>query len=87
MAYLQNLWPGWATSSATMLTYLFGGNPTVIAIGMLLVIGAALTLAPVVYVALERLIFVKVAVIGGFVVVALLFAVKAGSLGRRCPRP
>jgi hypothetical protein len=79
MAYLQNLWPGWATSSATMLTYLFGGNPTVIAIGMLLVIGAALTLAPVVYVALERLIFVKVAVIGGFVVVALLFAVKAGT--------
>jgi hypothetical protein len=79
MAYLQNLWPGWATSSATMLTYLFGGNPTVIAIGMLLVIGAALTLAPVVYVALERLIFLKVAVIGGFVLVALLFAVKAGT--------
>jgi hypothetical protein len=49
------------------------------AIGMLLVIGAALTLAPVVYVALERLIFVKVAVIGGFVLVALLFAVKAGT--------
>ena len=41
-------------------TYLFGGSAAVIAIGMLLVIGAALTLAPVVYVALERLIFVKV---------------------------
>ena len=35
MVYLQNLWPGWATSSATMLTYLFGGSPKVIAIGML----------------------------------------------------
>jgi hypothetical protein len=79
MVYLQNMWPGWATSSATMLTYLVGGNATVIAIGMLVVIGAALTLAPVVYVALERLIFVKVAVIGLFVVVALLFAVKASA--------
>jgi hypothetical protein len=79
MAYMQNLWPGWATSSATMLTYLFGGNPTVIAIAILLLIGAALTLAPVVYVALERLIFVKVAVIGLFVLVALVFAIKAGT--------
>jgi len=79
MVYLQNLWPGWATSSATMLTYLFGGNATYIAIGILVVIGAALTLAPVVYVALERLIFLKVLVIGIFVVVALVFAVKAGT--------
>ena len=79
MVYLQNLWPGWATSSATMLTYIFGGNPTVVAIVILLVIGAALTLAPVVYVALERLIFLKVAVIGLFVVGCLLLVVKASS--------
>jgi hypothetical protein len=84
MVYLQNLWPGWATSSATMLTYLFGGSPTVIAVGLLVVIGAALTLAPVIYIALERLIFVKVAVIGLFVIVAA-FTVINGSAWESLP--
>ena len=31
LAYFANLWPGWAISSATLASYLFGGNPTVIA--------------------------------------------------------
>src|SRR5687767_3481170 len=58
----SNFWPGWALSSATLATYLFGGgNPRVIAVVILLVIGASLTLAPVIYVALERLVFVKLA--------------------------
>ena len=61
MVYFANLWPGWALSSATIATYLFGGDARMIATIMLVVIGASLTLAPVVYVALERLIFVKVA--------------------------
>jgi hypothetical protein len=55
MTFFANLWPGWATSSATLATYLWGGNPNYIAIGMLLTIGAILTLAPVVYVALEKI--------------------------------
>ena len=71
MTFLANLWPGWATSSATLVTYLWGGNANYIAIGMLLVIGATLTLAPVVYTALERIEMVKV------VAVLLLFAVAA----------
>ena len=55
---------GWATSSAAMLTYLFGaGDPRWIAIGILLVIGVILTFAPVVYVMLERLIAVKIAAV------------------------
>src|SRR5512146_1746001 len=37
-----NLWPGWALSSATLTTYLLGGNPRVLAIAILLVIGASL---------------------------------------------
>ena len=37
MAFFANLWPGWATSSATIATYLWGGNANYIAIGMLLV--------------------------------------------------
>ena len=63
LTYFANLWPGWATSSATLMTYLFGGEPRWIAIGMLIVIGLILTLAPVVYVALERAQMLKVAAV------------------------
>ncbi|MBA4864642.1 Nramp family divalent metal transporter [Streptomyces sp. PSKA54] len=79
LTYAANLWPGWATGSATMLSYVFGGNPTVIAVCLLLLIGAILTLAPVVYTALERLLFVKVALIGGFFALAVILAIKASS--------
>jgi hypothetical protein len=71
MTFFANLWPGWATSSATLVTYLWGGNANYIAIGMLIAIGAVLTLAPVVYVALEKIQMVKVAA------VILLFGVGA----------
>ena len=78
MVYFANLWPGWALSSATLATFLFGGgDPRWIAIGVLLVIGVALTLAPVVYVALERLIFLKVAAVLTLVTLALILAVHA----------
>ncbi len=78
MVYFANLWPGWALSSATLATFLFGGgDPRWIAIGVLLVIGVALTIAPVVYVALERLIFIKVAAVLTLVTLALILAVHA----------
>jgi hypothetical protein len=76
LGYFANLWPGWAISSATLATYLFGGNPTVIAVVTLLVIGVALTFAPVVYVALERLIFVKVAAVLILVALGVAFAIE-----------
>ena len=80
MTYFANLWPGWATSSATMLTYLFGGGSARwISVGILLVIGVILTLAPVVYVMLERLIFVKLAAIAVLVVLALIFAIRGST--------
>jgi hypothetical protein len=79
MTYFANLWPGWATSSASMVTYLIGGDSTAIAIVLLLTGAAILTLAPVVYVALERLLLVKVLVIGGFFLLALLLVVEAAS--------
>src|SRR5512134_2887294 len=45
MVYFANLWPGWALSSATLVTYLGGGGSApVVAVVMLLVIGAGLTL-------------------------------------------
>jgi hypothetical protein len=79
MAYFANLWPGWALSSATLASYLFGGSPTVIAVVSLLVIGLALTFAPVIYVALERLIFVKVAAVLALVVIGAAVAIKPES--------
>jgi hypothetical protein len=76
MVYFANLWPGWMLSSATIATYLFGGGSApVIAVIGLLVIGASLTLAPIVYVALERMIFVKVAAVVALVVLAIIFAI------------
>jgi len=81
LVYFANLWPGWATSSATMVTYLFGGNVSWIAAGMLVLIGITLTLAPVVYTALERVEFVKVGLVLLFIVVALVFAITAQAWG------
>jgi len=79
LTYFANLWPGWATSSATLVTYLFGGNRTWIAIGMLIVIGLILTLAPVVYVALERAQMLKVAAVLTLFIVGAIFAVGAAA--------
>jgi hypothetical protein len=79
LVYFANLWPGWAMSSATMATFIFGGNAGYIAVASLLVIGAALTLAPVVYVALERLLFVKVAAVVLLMALAIWLAIDADS--------
>ncbi|MFD1538029.1 Nramp family divalent metal transporter [Nonomuraea guangzhouensis] len=78
----SNLWPGWVTTSATMMTYLTGtGEDSVrwIAIGMLLLIAIGLTMAPVIYILLERVIFVKIALVTTLAVVAILFAINADS--------
>lgn len=72
-----NLWPGWATSSATMVTYLWGGDVRWISIGMLLAIGLILTLAPVVYVALERTEMLKVAAVIVLLAVGAVVAISA----------
>ncbi len=78
LAYFANIWPGWATSSATLVTYLVGGDVRVIAIGMLLSIGIILTLAPVVYQALEKIEMFKVAAVLVLVAVGAAFAIEAG---------
>lgn len=77
MTYFANLWPGWATSSATLLSYMFGGTPRFIAIGILIIIGLILTLAPVVYVALERAQMLKVAAVLLLFLLAAIFAIGA----------
>ena len=75
LVYFANLWPGWAMSSATLATYIFGGDARYIAVASLVVIGASLTLAPVVYVALERLLFVKVAAVVILMILAVALAI------------
>ncbi|MEV6493828.1 Nramp family divalent metal transporter [Actinoplanes sp. NPDC051633] len=79
LSYFANLWPGWVTSSATLTTYIFGGNRTMIAVGMLVAIGLVLTLAPVVYVALERAQMVKVAAVLALFVIGAIFAIGAAA--------
>jgi hypothetical protein len=90
LTYFANLWPGWATSSATLVSYIFGGTPKYIAIGMLVAIALILTLAPVVYVALERAQMVKVAAVLLLFVVGAIFAVGAeawSDVGQIVTRP
>lgn len=79
LAYFANLWPGWVTSSATLASYIFGGTPAYIAIGMLVAIGLILTLAPVVYVALERAQMLKVGAVVLLFVVGGIVAVGASA--------
>jgi hypothetical protein len=75
LALVSNLWPGWATTAATLVTFLVGGSVRWISIGMLLTIGLILTLSPVVYRALERTQMVKVLTVGLLIVVAAVFAI------------
>lgn len=79
LAYFANIWPGWATSSATLITYLVGGSVAPIAIGILIVIGVILTMAPVVYQALEKIEMVKVAAVLLLIVVASFAAIGAST--------
>jgi hypothetical protein len=81
LALFANLWPGWATSSATLVTYLWGGDVKWIALGMLVAIGLILTLAPVVYVALERAEMLKVAAVVVLLAVGAFVAISAEAWG------
>lgn len=72
VAIIPNLWPGWATGAATIVTYVAGaGSPVPIAIVAMVAIGAALTLSKVVYKTVERVEMVLVGGIAVFLVVAL----------------
>jgi hypothetical protein len=75
---LPNMWPGWATSGVTILTFLMGGGDVpLITIGILVASGIALTTSPVVYQTLERAQFFKV----GLTLVFLPVAAAAPATG------
>jgi len=75
LGVLHSLWPGWANSSATLVTYLVGGSVRWITIGMLVVIGLLLTMSRVVYYTLERAQGLKMAAIGVLIIGAIAFAI------------
>jgi hypothetical protein len=77
---VPNMWPGWATSGVTCLTFLMGGgNVTAITIGVLVASGLALTISPVVYQTLERAQFFKVGLTLVFLAVAIVAAISASA--------
>src|SRR4051795_11679192 len=87
-AVIPNIWPGWGTAGATTFTYLVGGNPTVIAMIVLISIAVALTTSPVVYKALERAEFFKVGLTIVFLAIAVIAGISAaawGDLGNNVP--
>ena len=81
-AIVPNIWPAWATSAATITTFLFGGgNANAIAIGAMVLIGIALSASPVVYQFIEKFEFVKVALVLVFLIVAITTAITAKAFG------
>jgi hypothetical protein len=73
---VPNMWPGWATSGVTILTFLMGGgNVPHITIGVLVAAGVALTVSPVVYQTLERAQFFKVGLTLVFLAIAIVVAI------------
>jgi hypothetical protein len=80
-AVIPNVWPGWGTAGATTFTYLVGGDPSVIAIIVLLSIGVALTTSPIVYKALERAEFFKVGLTVLFLAIAIVAGIAASAWG------
>ena len=77
---VPNMWPGWATSGVTILTFLLGGgNVPLITVGVLVAAGIALTVSPVVYQTLERAQFFKVGLTLVFLVLAIVMAIRASA--------
>ncbi|MPZ97238.1 MAG: hypothetical protein GEU96_20570, partial [Propionibacteriales bacterium] len=71
-------WPGWATGGTTTLSFALGFSEDAIpyvTIGILVLIGAVLTVSPVVYRTVEKIQFFMVALIVLFVVYAAVFLI------------
>src|SRR5215218_899014 len=74
---LPNTIPGWASSAATMFTYLFRlseGTVPIITTIFLLSIALAVTLSPVIYNTLERVQMVLLVIIVAFMILAIVIA-------------
>ncbi len=79
---MPNAFPGWASSAATSLTFLTGlGENTIpwIVTILLVSIGLAITVSPVIYNTIERVEMVLVVIIILFLVVAIIIATNASA--------
>jgi hypothetical protein len=88
-AILPNAFPGWAESAATALTYLTGwGESTVpwIVTVLLISIGLAITVSPVVYNTIERVEMVLVVIIIAFLGLAIVIATDLSAWTGIAPR-
>ena len=80
--FVPNMFPGWASSGATIFTFLIGGgNVSVISVIILVALAAALTTSPVVYQMLEKAQFFKVGMTFVFLVVAIFAAIELSAWG------
>ncbi len=78
MTVIPWAWPGWATGGMTTLSFAFGFSADAIpylTIGVLVLIGAILTVSPIVYRTVEKIQFFMVALIVLFVLYAMFFLV------------
>jgi hypothetical protein len=88
MGVLAWMWPGWATGGTTTLSFALGFSEDVVpyvTIGVLVLIGAVLTLSPVVYRTVEKIQMFMVGLIILFIlytIVALLGSGGYAALGR-----
>jgi hypothetical protein len=81
-AILPNTFPGWASSSGAIVTFLFGMSEDagpIIATIFLIAIALSVTLSPVVYSFLERVQMVLVAIIVVFIILAIFIATDASA--------
>ena len=74
------VWPGWAMGSATCLSFLVGGKPIVYGVGSMILVGAVLSLGPVLYRTMEQLQAVMVVAILMFIGLLFVAVAKADSL-------
>jgi hypothetical protein len=75
MTVIPWMWPGWATGGTSTLSFALGFSEDAvpyITIGVLMLIGAVLTLSPVVYRTVEKIQFFMVALIVLFVLYAIV---------------
>ncbi|GAB2578952.1 hypothetical protein Aab01nite_08640 [Paractinoplanes abujensis] len=78
----QYVWPGWATSGSTVLTYLFGGgDPVWITVIGLVLVGGLLSVSKVIYTTVERVEWVKVGLTIFFLAVVVVFVISLTTWG------
>jgi Mn2+/Fe2+ NRAMP family transporter len=83
-AILPNMWAGWATGASTTITFWAGlGSGAVVPITIIILvsIGIALSVSPVVYQTVEKIQMAMIVMIVGFVVVAVVVATDVGAWG------